>query len=171
MRVRQRKVWRVAGEILAAVCLTDLPRAPPSNAFALPCNAHIAHTLTCECSVRQAGKYFKVKERKSCLTTELRAGNRHVLDGAKCPTLSAIHTAGVCLLPFPALAGCLGNVRAGASGAQMAYILAVNASIISETGGPCGPKDCTVRTACTPAPRLPQYLPQTEVRLLSAGAG
>lgn len=84
-------------------------------------------------------------------------GDRHVLDGAQCPTLSAIQ--------------CLGNVRAGASGAQMAYILAVNASIISETGGPCGPKDCTVRTACTPAPRLPQYLPQTEVRLLSAGAG
>ena len=79
-------------------------------------------------------------------------GDRHVLDGAKCPALSAIHSACVCLLPFPALAGCLGNVRAGASGAQMAYILAVNASIISETGGPCGPKDCTVRTACMPAP-------------------
>ncbi len=31
--------------------------------------------------------------------------------------------------------------------AQMAYILAVNASIISQTGGPCSAADCTVRTA------------------------
>lgn len=40
-------------------------------------------------------------------------GDRDVLDGANCPTLSAIHTAGVCLQPFPALAGCLGNVELG----------------------------------------------------------
>lgn len=30
---------------------------------------------------------------------------------------------------------------------QMAYIMAVNANIIADTGGPCSSKDCTVRCA------------------------
>ena len=31
---------------------------------------------------------------------------------------------------------------------QMAYIMAVNANIIADTGGPCSSKDCTVRASC-----------------------
>lgn len=33
---------------------------------------------------------------------------------------------------------------------QIAYILAVNASIVADTGGPCGPADCTVSRVSIP---------------------
>ncbi|KAK9908098.1 hypothetical protein WJX75_002714 [Coccomyxa subellipsoidea] len=51
------------------------------------------------------GKYFKLEERRSTFTQEIRAG-----------TVTFLTTA---------------------------YILAVNALILSDTGGPCGPNDCT----------------------------
>ncbi|KAI5075586.1 hypothetical protein GOP47_0009662 [Adiantum capillus-veneris] len=51
------------------------------------------------------GRYFKVAERRTCFTRELRAGTATFL--------------------------------------TMAYILAVNASILTDSGGPCGVSDCT----------------------------
>lgn len=63
MRARQRQVRRVAGAgRMHAPCVGRCACGAPS--------ARLRPTRRC----RQAGKYFKVKERKSCLTTELRAG-------------------------------------------------------------------------------------------------
>jgi hypothetical protein len=63
VRARQRQVRRVAGAgRMHAPCVGRCARAAPSPRPRPPPRC------------RQAGKYFKVKERKSCLTTELRAG-------------------------------------------------------------------------------------------------
>ena len=40
------------------------------------------------------------------------------------------------------------DIQFSAVHVQTAYILAVNALILSDTGGPCGPNDCTVRPGC-----------------------
>lgn len=63
------------------------------------------HKLNQSVEKSPVGRYFKVAERQTCLTRELRAGTATFL--------------------------------------TMAYILAVNASILTDSGGPCGVSDCT----------------------------
>ncbi|XP_010037467.2 adenine/guanine permease AZG2 [Eucalyptus grandis] len=66
----------------------------------------------------RVGKYFKLEARKSCFTTELRAGTATFL--------------------------------------TMAYIISVNATIITDSGGTCSAADCTVpgSPGCTLKPDL-----------------
>lgn len=59
------------------------------------------------CWRAQFGRYFHIRQRRTKLTTEIRAGTVTFL--------------------------------------TMAYILAVNGAIVSDTGGTCTPWDCTVR--------------------------
>ncbi|KAL4387110.1 hypothetical protein GQ457_09G014770 [Hibiscus cannabinus] len=72
----------------------ELP--PPSKSFLTRLNSAVASS--------RVGKHFRLAERNSTFTTELRAGTATFL--------------------------------------TMAYILAVNASILADSGGPCGVSDC-----------------------------
>ncbi|KAK8671308.1 hypothetical protein V6N13_037905 [Hibiscus sabdariffa] len=69
---------------------------PPSKSFLTRLNSAVASS--------RVGKHFRLAERNSTFTTELRAGTATFL--------------------------------------TMAYILAVNASILADSGGPCGVSDC-----------------------------
>ncbi|KXZ42887.1 hypothetical protein GPECTOR_112g257 [Gonium pectorale] len=68
----------------------------------------------------RVGRYFCLKERKAKFSTEIRAGTVTFLTMASMP---------VCCIP--------------ASTEALAYILAVNGAIVSDTGGPCTVHDCT----------------------------
>ena len=83
------------------------------------------------------GKYFQLKERNSTFTTELRAGTVTFLTvGCACLACAAL---------LPGCDGLPGVLMRLLWCTQMAYILTVNALILSDTGGPCGPNNCTVR--------------------------
>ena len=75
---------------------TQDPNLPPKTTPMTRLNAYVATT--------RIGKRFKLTQRKTTFTTELRAGTATFL--------------------------------------TMAYILAVNASILSDSGGPCSVSDC-----------------------------
>jgi hypothetical protein len=117
--------------------------------------------------VLQVGKYFRLKERNSTFTTELRAGT---------VTFLTVRRAWVAYSWGAAwYHGVQLNARPWSS--QMAYILTVNALILSDTGGPCGPNNCTVRRWSSSMhlwrSAAPQYLEaccQHAASLASAGS-
>lgn len=74
--------------------------------------------------------------------------DRDFSDGARSALRTSEHLHSFTLEHRGIDAGCDKRLKQAvemSSCAQMAYILAVNSSIISETGGPCGPQNCTVR--------------------------
>ena len=79
----------------------------------------------------QVGRFFKIKDRKSTFFTEIRAGTiTFVTVGRTTCSLG---------LWFYAIV-----YRFSISAAQTAYILVVNALLLSDTGGSCSEQNCTV---------------------------
>ena len=115
------------------------------------------------------GKYFHLKERGSNLTTEIRAGIVTFLTSASpglqrqapclsclsCPPLVRVTSPSLCISPPLPLAPSLPpRAPAPPPSPKASYILAVNSSILADSGGTCSDADCTGPKAGTPGCRF-----------------
>lgn len=101
------------------------------------------------CGLLQVGRYFKTVERNTTLFQELRAGTVTFLTVLKGPfshreVAPQLQSCAMSHLLRRDLAGMCVLTCAWGFVLQIAYILSVNANILSDTGGPCTSADCTV---------------------------